>query len=125
MSESISIKKLMRKDMREKLQRLNDAAIFNNSNKIARKVINHPSFMVSKTVCIYLSMHKEVQTWDILKSAFEMKKRVLVPKVIGKQSNDLILLEVNSMEQIKDFPKNNWGIPEPPSGISCGHSKID
>ena len=110
-----AMKKLIRKNMKDVMLSLSETTILSQSDQITRRLISHPSYLLAKTVCIYLSMTREVQTWDILKSAFSMNKRVIVPKVVGPQSWDLLLLEVKSLEDINSFPKKSWGIPEPSS----------
>ena len=107
------MKKTIRHQIKERLEKLTESEIALQSDAVSKKVINHPFFLSAKTVCIYLSMPKEIQTWSILKCAFEMSKNVVVPKVIGRNSLDLVLVQVGSMDEINSFPKNAWGIPEP------------
>jgi hypothetical protein len=45
---------------------------------------------------------------------------VFVPKVTSGKSRDMQVLEVQSLEHIQSFPKNSWGIPEPPSAEENG-----
>jgi len=59
----------------------------------------------------------EVQTYDLISEALALNKRVFIPKVIGKNPDDLVAIEIFSFSEIENFPKNSWGIPEPPVGI--------
>ena len=45
---------------------------------------------------------------------------MFVPKVTSGKSRDMQVLEVQSLEHIQSFPKNSWGIPEPPSAEENG-----
>ena len=58
-------------------------------------------------------MSKEIQTDYLLTACFAHNKKVLIPKVIGKQSSDMWMLPVQNRDQINSFPKSKWGIPEP------------
>lgn len=107
------MKKAIRLQIKGKLEKLTQLQIASQSDAVSKKVINHPLFLSAKTVCIYLSMPREIQTWSILKCAFDMNKNVVVPKVIGRNSLDLVLVQVGSLDEINSFPKNSWGIPEP------------
>ena len=109
----VMMKKAIRLQIKGKLEKLTELQITSQSDAVSKKVINHPLFLSAKTVCIYLSMPREIQTWSILKCAFDMNKNVVVPKVIGRNSLDLVLLQVRSLDEINSFPKNAWGIPEP------------
>lgn len=35
-------------------------------------------------------------------------------KVIGPKSEDMVMLPVTSSQEIDDYPRSKWGIPEPP-----------
>ena len=41
-------------------------------------------------------------------------KRVFIPKVTGSASSEMIMLELASVAELENYPKNKWGIPEPP-----------
>lgn len=56
----------------------------------------------------------EIQTYSIVRHALLHGKRVFIPKVIGKQPNDMIMYELISHDMLESFTKNKWGIPEPP-----------
>jgi 5-formyltetrahydrofolate cyclo-ligase len=58
-------------------------------------------------------MSNEIITLPIIMNAFNNNKRVFIPKVIGSKSDDLVLYELSSYNEIDTFPKSKWGIPEP------------
>lgn len=43
--------------------------------------------------------------------------RLFIPKVAGKGADDMVMFHVKDIEQLEAFPKNSWGIPEPPLEI--------
>ena len=55
----------------------------------------------------------EVETSSILNVCFTMQKKIYVPKIIGKCSNDMQMLHVRSQHDLKTCVVNAWGIPEP------------
>lgn len=86
-------------------------------------------FSESQALSAYLSMPQgEVVTYDIIQLAFLQKKRVFIPKILGKQSQDMFMLEIPSFAILNSFDRNRWGIPEPsremvsnsPDGTSLG-----
>jgi 5-formyltetrahydrofolate cyclo-ligase len=58
-------------------------------------------------------MNNEINTLPIVKNAFDNNKRVFIPKVLGSQSDELVLYELSNYNEIDTFPKSKWGIPEP------------
>jgi 5-formyltetrahydrofolate cyclo-ligase len=62
-------------------------------------------------------MSGEIDTKHIIQKCFEGGKRVFIPKVVGKLPEDMRMFELQSMDQIESFPKNKWGIPEPPKSL--------
>jgi len=109
----MSTKEIIRKTISSRLQSLEKPYIDESSSKIVERVIQNPFFSASKTLCIYLSMAKEIQTESLLTACFGQSKKVLIPKVIGKHASDMWMLPIQNMDQISSFPKSKWGIPEP------------
>ena len=107
-------KKAIRAEVKGRMKSLSLTYINEMSSAVTSKLIEHPTYSLSKALCIYLSMAGEIQTYDIVQHAFDSGKRVFIPKVTGKNSADMFMLEVHSYSQIESFPKSSWGIPEPP-----------
>ena len=109
------MKQAVRKSMKQKLKFLSIEDIANQSEAICEALIGHPAVQASSGVCIYLSMpHGEVSTKLIISKLFEIGKKVFVPKIVGKDSVDMIVLPLLSLESIDSFPVDKWGISEPP-----------
>ena len=106
-------KDALRRAASQTLRSIPASLVADQSDLIVERLINHPSFTLAKGVCIYLAMAQEVQTLSFVKTAFDLNKRVFIPKIIGKNPQDMIILEIASFEQILAFPKSKWGIPEP------------
>jgi 5-formyltetrahydrofolate cyclo-ligase len=107
-------KALIRKHIKDVLQVLPEEDIVGKSSAILNRLCGMQEYRDSKCVCLYLSMPAgEVQSYRILQDAFDNGKRVFIPKVAGKNSQDLKIFELSSYSMISEFPKSKWGIPEP------------
>jgi 5-formyltetrahydrofolate cyclo-ligase len=58
-------------------------------------------------------MQGEIDTYPIISKCLELGKVVYIPKVVGKQAEDMRMFHLQTFDQIGTFPKNKWGIPEP------------
>jgi 5-formyltetrahydrofolate cyclo-ligase len=57
----------------------------------------------------------QVDTRPIFEEAFARGKRCFVPRCIELDAPGLmVMLEVYSLEDLDNLPRNKWGIPEPP-----------
>jgi len=109
----MSLKVTVRGDMKKRLKLLTPDKIFEQSQAVLSKLCDLPSYVESSGCCLYLSMGGEVSTDILLAESFKRNKKVFIPKIIGKRSEDMFMLQVPSMSTINEFAKNNWGIPEP------------
>lgn len=58
-------------------------------------------------------MANEIQTYALIREAFQDGKHVYIPRVVGPNSGDMVVIQLESFEQIDTFPRSKWGIPEP------------
>lgn len=72
-------------------------------------MLNLPAFQAAHFVLFYSSFKSEVDTRALMRSSFELGKRVAAPKVYGER-NELLLYEILNME---DLVKGYLGIGEP------------
>jgi 5-formyltetrahydrofolate cyclo-ligase len=115
-------KSLLRKDIKNAIKRLPEAIIHQGSEQVALKACSHPLFHTAAAVSLFLSMPLEINTDTIIRNAFISHKRVFIPKVIGINPSDMIMVELDSYDDISTFPTNNWGIPEPGDDFVSTHS---
>ena len=114
-SVSIGKKAAIRAQIKDVLNVLSNEEIEDRSSAIFKRIISMNEFLSSSSICLYLSMPTgEVQSYVLLQNSFENKKRVFIPKVMGKNSEDLKIFELHNYAMIDDFPRSKWGIPEPP-----------
>ena len=113
-SDHVLAKKKIRDDMKTALNVLCIEKTLECSDFVNDKVSLLPVFTNCSALSIYLSMPKEIITKKLLDKAFQLGKRVFIPKIIGKNPRDMVMIEIFSVQEIDNFPKNRWGIPEPP-----------
>lgn len=112
------MKKVIRGQIKNALEILSSAELEERSGAIFRRVSSMEEFKSKSCICLYLSMPAgEVQSYGLLQDVFDNKKRVFIPKVMGKNSEDLKVFELSSFSMIDTFPRSKWGIPEPPKSF--------
>lgn len=116
-SVSLRMKRVVRKDIGNKLKELSKEYIDEQSSMVVTKLLDLPQFKSCNALSVYLSMGGEINTNEILHKSFEFNRRVFIPKITGKKSEDMFMLEVSGLDTINSFAKNNWGIPEPSKDI--------
>lgn len=119
MSIIIKNKKEIRKYLKNILKELNYNKILEDSLKCQFKILHSSLYKQSNSICCYISMLNELQTNKLIQYALNDLKKVYIPKIIGSNRYDMELHEITSIEQIQNFPKSKWGIPEPPDDAIC------
>ena len=100
-------KKDIRKYVLEKREHLTAKEWEEKSRSIYEKVVSHPFFLNADTVYCYIDYRKEVGTREIIKKAWEDKKKVAVPKVEGDKMSFYFI------QEFADLKEGYRGIPEP------------
>ncbi len=107
------MKNSVRKEIKNKLKSLSNEYIDQSSRKLIKNVLTMNEYSQSESISVFLSMANEVNSSSIVENAFMNQKTVFIPKITGKQPENMFMLAVLGMEQLLSFPKNSWGIPEP------------
>ena len=81
------------------------------SAEIEAKLFVLPEFCAASVVLFYASFQSEVETHHMIRRALAQGKRVVLPKVRGRE---LELFEIKNFD--KDVAPGAWGIPEPENG---------
>ena len=69
-----------------------------NSRKIQNCVLTHPFFLESNSIYCYVDYRNEVETKSIIKRAWELGKRVAVPKIEGE---DMCFYYISDFSDLK------------------------
>ncbi len=81
------------------------------SAEIEARLFGLPEFRAASTVMFYASFQSEVETHHMIRRALAEGKRVVLPRVKGKE---LELLEIENFD--RDMAPGAWGILEPEGG---------
>lgn len=69
------------------------------SRAITERVLSHPFFQCADTILCYVSFREEVDTKDLISSAWETGKTIAVPRVL--KDNRMEFYKIRSMEELK------------------------
>lgn len=108
-----SIKSQLRNLIKERIKLLSQESLLIQSQKVTEKLLNLEEIKNSDYVSIYIPKKFEIDSLNLLKVLLDLNKNILVPKVIGHNPSDMLMIKLNSFNDILNFPKNKWGIPEP------------
>ncbi|KAG0256255.1 hypothetical protein BG011_004653 [Mortierella polycephala] len=105
-----ALKNTIRKDMRQKLAAISPEEIQHQSAIVTEELLGMPVFKESQNISVFISMHGEICTRDIIKTILEQKKSCYVPRCKGKNMD---MVKIESWDDFLGLPKNSWDIPEP------------
>ena len=121
-------KQQLRREVRSRLQSLTQDVIKVQSQQVWDRLFEIPAYQQAKSVGLFLSMPSgEINTDPVIQHAVENGKQIYVPQV-GKnfERSDMELLKVITEGTSSGdgglfhhtWPRNKWGIPEPPSDMA-------
>ena len=121
-AEIINKKTCMRHGIKRVLRSLSREYIERESASCCQRLVSLCAYRESRYVCTYLSMPTELQTKPIVESVFNYTppKSMCIPKVLGVNSEDMIMVDMPSLDALNSCEKNKWEIPEPPHFDSEG-----
>jgi 5-formyltetrahydrofolate cyclo-ligase len=105
----MSEKKLIRKEMKESLALLTKPYYEHYSTKIANTLYNDEDWLNAKVIGITISMEPEVDTYQIIRKAWEAGKEVVVPKCNPKDKT-LTFRKITEFSQLESV---FYGLLEP------------
>ena len=111
-------KKQIRQSMKQKRLSLSQQTLFSYNQSIFHKVIQHPHYLSSKTIGIYVSLPTEVETRLIIEDAFK-HHRVCVPRVEGETMS---FYEIQSLHELKE---GHFHVEEPINNHFISPESID
>ena len=100
----------LRSQLLRQLQQQEEDARRQRSEAIRRKVFRLTAFRRAKTVCCYVALPYEVQTWRMIEEMLVKRKRVVVP-LVRPRSKRLALSEVRDPDA--DLAPGAFGVWEP------------
>jgi 5-formyltetrahydrofolate cyclo-ligase len=113
MSDVNTNKSVIRRHLREVLERLTDADRHTKSLAACNLIAASPEFAQARVVMLYLSMATEVDTASLALKSWQQGKTVVVPKVSWDQRR-MLPVEVNSLQT--SITTTGPGVREPIAG---------
>lgn len=125
-------KKILRKEIRSKMKSLTRDEITAQSSQVWDHLFALPEYQQARSVGLFLSMPSaEIDTEKALVNAVDSKKAIYVPQVGENfEKPDMELIKVSAPDSgenvvsseagenrvlfYHEWPRNKWGIPEPP-----------
>lgn len=105
--KNLEIKKEIRKEILEKRRACDKSLALEWTACIEKMVYAHPFFEKAENLCTYMSFDGEVGTDGIIRRAFELGKRVWIPKISRKT------MEFYELTKREHLVRNSYGILEP------------
>lgn len=110
----------LRRQIRGKLKGLDRAVLEAQSSSAISRLLETEEWKEARAIACYCSMPTELQTRDLLVAAFASHKRVFLPRVESISNRKMVVLEARSLEDVDEWPRSKWGIPEPPPSSDEG-----
>ena len=111
----------LRLEMRRKRRLLSPEEISLMSGDIARRLFETEEFKSARTVMVYISAFREVETKDIIRELLRLSKKVIVP-VTDTENDDIIPAYIDGPDRLSP---GAYGIPEPVSINRADENDID
>jgi len=124
-------KQELRHEIRTKLRAMTKEQIKEESQKVWDKLFQLQPYQAAKSIGLFLSMPSgEIDTDPVLLDALQKGKQIYVPQVgrdFEQYDMDMIRVVVTAEDDNKMFhhswPRNKWGIPEPPPSMKLEIAK--
>ncbi|XP_065335509.1 5-formyltetrahydrofolate cyclo-ligase [Cloeon dipterum] len=112
MSSVQAAKRILRKEMKNRLLAMSKEQILIESEQLTQKLLATAAYKESKRIAVYLSMSEEVQTHGILKNIFSAGKVCFIPRY-ETITNSMEMLRLHSMEDIQTLEVTKWEVRQP------------
>jgi len=117
--KSMESKKDIRKRVLEERNFIEKEEWTEKSLRIYEKVITHPFFRNAEEIYCYIDFRNEVGTKKIIEKAWNLGKKVAVPKVTESS------MEFFYLQRFDELSLGNWVIPEPNTeDMACGKNVL-
>ncbi|MBN3306189.1 MTHFS ligase, partial [Amia calva] len=105
-------KQTLRGDIKKKIAAIGDQEKLRQSRIVTQKLIQHPKYQSCERIAVFLSMHDEVQTEEIIEDIFRKGKECFIPKYQSKSSH-MDMLKLTAAKDIQSLPITSWNIRQP------------
>ncbi|XP_076012406.1 5-formyltetrahydrofolate cyclo-ligase [Genypterus blacodes] len=108
-----AVKQSLRKEVKRKLSALSHEEKMRQSAVVSQKLLNHPKYVACKRIAVFLSMHDEVCTEEIIKDVFKEGKSCFIPKYHSTGSSHMDMLQLTNLQDMQQLPLTTWNIRQP------------
>jgi 5-formyltetrahydrofolate cyclo-ligase len=115
----------LRQKIKSKRDALSEMERVSLSGLVALRLLSVPGYRAARTIMAYCSYGSEVLTDELIRQALAQGKRVAVPKVVGRETCEM---QVQSIRSLEDVSPGEFGIREPRKNADCAvldPSRID
>jgi len=107
-------KRLLRKELRQKLEEVKPAEQKRRTGEILKKLLGHARFVQAKTFLSYVAVTPEVETWPLVEEALRQGKKVYLPRV-DREKKKVWAIQITGKEKLQP---SSYGILEPSFDVS-------
>ncbi|CAJ1048703.1 -formyltetrahydrofolate cyclo-ligase [Xyrichtys novacula] len=105
-------KQALRKEIKRRVAALSEEEKLRQSLVVSQKLFRHPKYASSQRIAVFLSMHDEVRTEEIIKDVFKWGKSCFIPRYESSSSH-MDMLQLRSVEDMRTLPLTSWNIQQP------------
>ncbi|XP_034040099.1 5-formyltetrahydrofolate cyclo-ligase [Thalassophryne amazonica] len=124
MSAVRAAKRALRTEIKRRVVALSEAEKQRQSLVVSQKLFGQPQYVASQHIAVFLSMHDEVCTEDIIKDAFHRGKTCFIPRY-HRNSNHMDMLKLESLQDIETLPVTTWNIRQPADSDDSRDEALD
>jgi len=115
-------KEQLRRKLQKCLREMSPEQRSEKSRKACRNLTSTPQFQSASSIMMYLSLPHEVDTSEAILHAWQLGKKVSVPKISWQQRH-MIAVEINTLDT--DFSTEVAGLRNPTKGAPMPFEEID
>ncbi|KAM4602367.1 5-formyltetrahydrofolate cyclo-ligase [Polymixia lowei] len=117
-------KQALRKEIKRRVAELSDLEKLRQSQIISQTLFKHPKYAGCERIAVFLSMHDEVRTEEIIQDVFKKGKTCFIPKYLTSSSH-MDMLRLNSMQDMETLPLTSWNIRQPADNDNTREEALD
>lgn len=106
-------KQALRKEIKRRVAALSDEEKHRQSMVLSQQLFTHPKYVSCQRIAVFLSMHDEVRTEEIIKDVFKRGKSCFIPRYETTTSNHMDMLKLHSLQDMETLPLTAWNIRQP------------
>ncbi|KAM7015272.1 5-formyltetrahydrofolate cyclo-ligase [Tautogolabrus adspersus] len=105
-------KQALRREIKRRVSVLSEEEKLRQSLVVSQKLFRHPKYVSCQRIAVFLSMHDEVRTEEIIKDVFKRGKSCFIPRYESGSSH-MDMLQLRSVDDMKTLPLTSWNIQQP------------